>query len=141
VTLGRNENRRDYFQRYAALSLGSEPEKLAAFYDTSFLAAGPKGGAAFRNDESFVAWLRELHAFNVRTGMTSMTVGGTEETPIGAGYSLVTVTWAATFRQTGASPIRFTISYLLRESESGPKVAAYISHEDQEDAMRAHGLL
>ena len=58
----------DFFQRYALVSLGSEPEQLAGFYDSSFLAAGPKGAAAFRNDEAFLAWLREVHAFNVRRG-------------------------------------------------------------------------
>ena len=71
-----------------------------------------------------------------------MTVGEIGETPFGAGYSLVTVTWAAaaTFQRTGDVPIRFGISSLLRQSEAGVRVAAYVSHEDQEDAMRAHGL-
>lgn len=137
----RQEQLHEYFSRYASLALGPDPAQLAELYDASFLAAGPKGGAAFRNDESFLAWLRELHAFNARTGMSSMTAGEIREMPVGAGYSLVTVTWAATFQRTGATPIRFTISYLLRETESHPKVAAYISHDDQEEMMRAHGLL
>ena len=139
--LSRQEKLHEYFVRYASLAVGPDPAKLAELYDASFLAAGPKGGTAFKNDESFLAWLRELHAFNVRTGMTSMTVSEIGEMPVGAGYTLVTVTWAATFQRTGTSPIRFTISYLLREAESQLKVAAYISHEDQEEAMRAHGLL
>jgi len=141
MTVTRQEKLYDFFRRYAVVSLGPEPEKLAGSYDTSFLAAGPKGGAAFRNDESFLAWLRELHTFNVRSGMTSMTVGTVAETPITAEYCLVTVEWAATFQQTGESPVRFRISYLLRESGDSWKVAAYISHDDQEDAMRRHGLL
>jgi hypothetical protein len=132
---------RDYFRRYARVSLGPEPEKLAAFYDTSFLAAGPKGGAAFKNDAAFLAWLRELRAFNVKSGMTSMTFDAIGETPVGAGYTLARVTWAATFQRTGQTPIRFDISYLLRESEASFKVAAYIAHEDQEEVMRANGLL
>jgi hypothetical protein len=139
--MNREEKLRDFFQQYALVSLGPEPEKLADMYDTSFLAAGPKGGAAFKNDEAFLSWLREVHAFNARSGMTSMVVGGVEETPVGGGYTLVTVEWAATFRQTHDAPIRFRISYLLRQSEEGLKVAAYISHEDQEDVMRARGLL
>jgi hypothetical protein len=141
MTSSRVDELRDYFQRYARVALGPEPEKLADFYETSFLVAGPKGGAAFKNDEAFLAWLRELHAFNVKTGMASMTPGGVGEAAVGAGYSLVTVTWAATFQRTGDVPIRFAISYLLRESEAGRKIAAYVSHEDQEDAMRAQGLL
>jgi hypothetical protein len=137
----RQERLSDFFRQYARVSLGPKPEKLADSYDTSFLAAGPKGGAAFKNDESFLAWLREVHTFNARSGMTSMTVGTVAETPISAEYSLVTVGWAATFQQTGDSPVRFSISYLLRESGDSWKVAAYISHDDQEDEMRRRGLL
>jgi hypothetical protein len=140
VSQPREDALREYFERYARVALGPEPEQLADFYDTSFLAAGPQGGAAFKNDESFLAWLREVHAFNARTGMTSMTVAEVSEVPIGGGYTLVAVTWAATFEKTGAAPIRFTISYLLRESGSRPKVAAYISHEDQAEVMAAHGV-
>jgi len=77
--MSREETLRDYFRQYARVSLGSEPEKLADFYDTSFLAAGPKGGATFKNDESFLAWLRELRAFNVKSGMISMAVDETGE--------------------------------------------------------------
>ena len=138
--MNREEKLRDFFERYAQVSLGPEPEKLADVYDTSFLVAGPKGGAAFKNDESFVAWLRGVRAFNVGIGMTSMAVVGVGEIPVGAGYTLVTVEWAATFQRTGTTPIRFSISYFLRESEAGLKIAAYVSHEDQEDVMRANGL-
>ena len=137
-----NEDRlREFFGRYALVSIGPEPEKLADFYDASFLAAGPRGGAAFRNDEEFLKWLREVHAFNVKSGMTSLSVGRIAQTPVSPEYTLVTVGWAALFHRTGDAPIRFDISYLLRRAEDGWKVAAYISHEDQEDAMRAHGLL
>ena len=139
--MNRDDQFREYFRRYATVSLGSEPEKLAEFYDQSFLAAGPKGGAAFRNDAAFLDWLRQVHDFNLKTGMTSMAVEDVDQTRVSADYTLVAVRWAATFRKSGDAPIRFTISYLLRESESGYKVAAYVSHEDQEDAMRAHGLL
>ena len=136
----RQEQLHDFFREYASFSLGDDPAKLADLYEASFLAAGPKGGAAFKNDEAFLAWLRELHTFNAKTGMTSLSIGEIREMPVGAGYSLATVTWAATFHRTGATPIRFKISYLLRDAESRLRVAAYISHDDQEDAMRAHGL-
>jgi hypothetical protein len=137
----RDEQFRDYFRRYAAISLGPEPETLAEFYDMSFLAAGPKGAAAFRNDSAFLDWLRQVHDFNERAGLTSMLVEDVDQIRVSPAYTLVTVRWAATFRKTGNAPIRFSISYLLRESESGYKVSAYVSHEDQEEAMRAHGVL
>jgi hypothetical protein len=64
---------------------GQEPEKLAEFYDASFLGAGPSGSAAFKNDEAFLGWLREVHALNAKTLLTSLTVGTTDERPVGAG--------------------------------------------------------
>ena len=73
--------------------------------------------------------------------MTSMTVGTVAETAVSADYTLVTVEWAATFERSGDAPIQFSISYILRQSEDDWKVAGYISHEDQEVAMRAHDLL
>ena len=73
--------------------------------------------------------------------MRTMTVDAVREMPVGGPYTLVAVDWAARFDRTGAMPIRFVISYLLRETPDGPKIAAYVSHEDQEETMRAHGLL
>src|SRR5688572_14180378 len=137
--MNREERFRDFFRRYALVSLGPEPEKLAEFYDTSFLAAGPKGGAAFKNDETFLSWLRDVHAFNKKTGLTSIAVAGIDTTPVSASYTLATVEWAAIFQRTGSAAIRFSISYLLRDEAM--RIAAYISHEDQEDVMRAKGLL
>lgn len=139
--MNRHEQLRDYFQRYAHISFGPDIAQLVQFYEDSFVAAGPKGSAAFRNDESFVKWLRELHAFNEKSGMTSMSVHEVSETSVGGGYTFVAVTWAATFEQTGKEVIRFRISYLLRESDATWKIVAYVSHEDQEETMRAKGLL
>lgn len=130
-----------FFQRYARLSTGGEPEPLAECYDTAFLVAGPKGVATFANDASFRAWLREVRAFNETSGMTSLAPGEIVPVPVGGGYTLATVEWTTTFRRTRDTPIRFRISYLLRESGDGWKISGYVSHEDQEEAMRRHGVL
>lgn len=132
---------RDFFEQYASTSFGGAPEALAAFYDTSFLAAGPKGGAAFPNDDAFKGWLREVRAFNLKTGMSSLAVDKVSESTIGGGYTLAAVTWVVTFVRTGDTPLRFDISYLVRHADDGWKIAAYISHDDQEEMMRANGLL
>jgi hypothetical protein len=131
----------DFFRQYAVTSLGAEPERLAAFYDQSFLAAGPGGGAAFSNDEGFLAWLRQVHEFNLKSGMTSLEVVATRDTPISDEYKLVTVRWGALFRKTGEERIQFEISYILHLNDEGPRIAAYISHEDQEAVMSSRGLL
>ena len=138
--MNRQERLNEFFRRYSRASLGPEPERLADLYDSSFLAAGPRGGAAFKNDESFLDWLRQMNEGNRKSGMTAMKVDEVE-TPLSDAYAIATVTWAATFRKTGDEPIRFRISYILRQADDTLKVAGFISHEDQEDAMKAHGLL
>ncbi len=130
-----------FFERYASLSTGAHPEELAALYDDSFLAAGPEGGAAFRNDAAFLDWLRQVRDLNVQAGMTSLAPIEFESVAISAQYVLVTVRWAATFQKTGDTPIPFRISYLLRVFDGTYKVAAYVSHDDEEAMRRTHGLL
>lgn len=139
--MNRQERLTEFFRRYSRSSLGPEPESLADLYDASFLAAGPRGGAAFRNDEAFLEWLRQMNEGNRLSGMTTMAVDEIVETPLSDAYTIATVTWAATFRRTGDEPIRFRISYILRQADDTLKVAAFISHEDQEEVMKAHGLL
>ena len=73
--------------------------------------------------------------------MTGMSVAGVAESPLSDAYTIAAVTWAATFRKTGDEPIRFRISYILRETDDALSVVGFISHEDQESVMRAHGLL
>ncbi|MCC6237617.1 MAG: hypothetical protein IT299_08590 [Dehalococcoidia bacterium] len=130
-----------FFERYAATSMGAVPQDLAACYDTSFLAAGPQGGAAFQNDEAFLGWLQQVHDFNEGAGMTALEVVAVGETPISNEYVLASVRWGARFRVTGDEVIEFEISYLLRVDGDSFKVAAYVSHEDQEAVMRERGLL
>jgi hypothetical protein len=134
-------NLTDFFRDYAATTLGPSPETLADAYDRHFLAAGPKGAATFENNERFVTWLRQLHEFNRNSGMLSMTVINIDETLLSPDYTIATVEWGTRFRQTGDEQIAFKISYILRLVEGAPKIIAYISHEDQEDVMRARGLL
>jgi hypothetical protein len=120
--------------------MGAEPEKLAAFYDASFLAAGPQGGAAFQNDDAFRGWLKQVHEFNQKAGMTALEVVGIRETPLSNDYLIASVRWGARFHRTGDELIEFEISYVLRSADSSYKVAAYISHEDQEAMMKERGL-
>jgi hypothetical protein len=130
-----------FFQRYADASIHGEPPAMAALYGPTFLVAGPKGSAAFTNDEKFLRWLSDLHTFNARQGMTSMTpvtANGSQLTPI---HVLARVTWAARFATTGTRDITFDISYVLERSGDSWKVLGYFSETDQEDEMKKLDLL
>ncbi|RAJ07022.1 hypothetical protein LX64_02151 [Chitinophaga skermanii] len=131
----------DFFQAYAKASLGNQPQAIAHFYAKAFIAADPSNAATFQNNEQFIKWLEEVHAFNQQHGMLGMTVVQTEDQPISEAYKLVHVSYEGQFAQTGVQAIPFKISYLLSHVEGDWKILCYISHEKQENAMKANGLL
>jgi hypothetical protein len=132
----------DLFRDYAAASRGHEPERVAGFYAESFIAAGPRGSAVFKNDDQFHEWLRQVEQFNQSTGMTSMTVVSVQEPlSLSEKHVLVTVDWGARFVKTGDRLITFQIAYLLERSSAGWKILAYVSQKDQEEEMRGLGLI
>lgn len=129
-----------FFTDYAAASQSGDPERVAGFYAGGFVVAGPRGSGAFQNDAAFRAWLKQVLEFNRTSGMESLEVVSTEETPISREYTMVAVDWGARFQKTGDQRITFRISYIV-ERIGSPKILGYVSHEDQEEAMKAKGLL
>ena len=141
MTLPPPSHLHQFFQDYAATSLSAEPEKLAALYGDGFLVAGPQGTAVFKNDEQFLAWLRQVHEFNQTTGMEGMAFVSLEEHRLTDLFTIATVEWGAMFRKTGDELITFKITYILQQQRNTFKVLGYISHVDQMEAMREKGLL
>ncbi|MGD8474095.1 MAG: hypothetical protein PVH95_07765 [Anaerolineae bacterium] len=132
---------KSFFEAYSEASTSTDPTVLASHYADAFIASGPTGSAAFKNDEHFLAWLGQVYDFNRHVGMRSLEVVSIHETPISDHHAFATVQWGARFEKTGDERICFEISYLLRLSEGKPLIIAYISHEDQEDVMKARGVI
>lgn len=132
---------RNFFEEYAKLNNRNNLLAIANYYAPSFIAAGPKGNAAFNNDESFIEWLQQVQAFNSKSGMEAMQIVGYSEAIISPNYMTVDIEWGASFRKTGQELIRFTISYFVYLSDEQPKIVMYIAHEDQTDLMKEKGLL
>jgi len=130
-----------FFEGYARASLHGEPSELAAVYAPTFLAAGPKGSAAFANDAKLLEWLGQVRDFNRASGMRSMRPTRVEAQPLSAAHALATVQWSARFDKTGDREIAFQIAYLVERSADTWKILAYVSQEDQEDEMKRLGLL
>lgn len=63
------------------------------------------------------------------------------EMPIGDHHALVQVHWGVKFRKTGARLIEFDITYIIDKTGLEPKIIMFISHEDEEEAMKRLGLL
>ena len=60
--------------------------------------------------------------------------------PISNDYSMVVVRWGITFERTGSRQIEFDVTYIIQESGSEPRIILFISHEDEEVAMKKLGL-
>ncbi len=130
-----------FFEGYARASMASNSQALASHYADDFIVSSREGSGAFKNDERFLSWLRGVFDFNRRVGMQSLEVASLDETPISDHHALVTVEWATTFKKSGDERICFEISYLVRLAANQPRILAYVSHEDQEEAMKSKGLI
>ena len=129
-----------FFEGYAAASLRGDAKVVADHYAGEFIVSGRERSAAYRKDESFLAWLRGVFERNRAIGMASLEVASIHEHRIDDHHAVVTVEWSATFEKTGEERIHFSISYLLRLAERMPLILAYVTHEDEGELMKAKGL-
>jgi hypothetical protein len=130
-----------FVARYAALSLGDDGRALAAVYAPSFFVAAPTGSRTFANDARFLDWLAQVRSFNRQHGMRALSPAAVRETPLSPLHVLAQVRWSAQFQKTGDRAIEFEIAYLLERDGDSWRVLGYVSERDQEEEMRAHGVL
>jgi hypothetical protein len=130
-----------FFTHYAALSMGDDDRALAALYAPSFFVAGPKGSMTFANDARFLDWLAHVRAFNRQHGMRALSAAAVRETVLSPLHVLAQVRWSTRFEKTGARATEFEIAYLMELAGESWRVLGYVSARDQEEEMRALGLL
>ena len=130
-----------FFMHYATLSLGDGDRELAAMYAPSFFVGGPTGSMTFANDAEFLAWLAHVRTFNRQHGMRALSPAAVRETVLSPLHVLAQVRWSARFEKTGTRAIEFEIAYLMELAGASWRVLGYISARDQEEEMRALGLL
>jgi hypothetical protein len=130
-----------FFTHDAALSMGDDDRALAAVYAPSFFVAGPAGSKTFANDAQFLDWLAHVRTFNRQHGMRALSPGAVREMVLSPLHVLAQVGWSARFEKTGTRAIEFEIAYLMERSGESWRVLGYVSARDQEEEMRALGLL
>ena len=131
----------EWFTRYGAFSTGDDTRLLASLYAPSFFVAGPKGSMTFANDDRFLDWLAQIRVFNQQRGLREVTPAAVRETALSPIHVLAQVRWSARFEKTGPRAIEFEIAYLMERVEESWRVLGYVSERDQEEEMRAQGLL
>jgi ketosteroid isomerase-like protein len=123
------------FKQYEEAFSRLDFNKIAEFYADSFTSAGPKGTIA-QSKEEFLKMAEKTTAFYKSVGQTSAKLLSTKETPISEQYAMVTTHWGVTFRKTGDKPVEFDISYIVQMTGSEPKIIMFITHQDEDEAMK-----
>ena len=114
-------------------------EKLGALYADSFISAGPSG-SVIRTRADFLAQARSASTFYESVGQTSLNILSMRQTPITECYSLVKVSWGATFRATGDRVVEFDDSYVVQATEGAPKIIVLIAHQDERAVLKRLGV-
>ena len=132
-----------FFARYEEGANTFDPELMASLFTDEFMAGGPDGVSCGRNDEALREAFVQRKAFFGTIGFRRAKVLDIASTPLDARYTMARVHWQLTFEKRQGEPrdFRFHITYFLHDPGTGPKVAFWISHEDERKVMREAGLI
>ena len=127
------------FKQYEIAFNKLDLESMSGYYADTFMSAGPKGVIA-QSKKEYEAKAEQAVSFYRSVGHKSARIISKRMMPICDNYSMVIVRWGVTFEKTGSKPVEFDISYLIYETEDDPKIILFISHQDEEEAMKKLGL-
>jgi len=127
------------FEQYQKAFDKLDLNSITDFYADDFMSAGPKGVIA-RNKEEFAEKAGQAAAFYRSVGQKSARIISKRVMPICDRYNMVVIRWGIMFEKTDSRLIEFDISYIVYDTANGPKIILFISHEDEEEAMKKLGL-
>jgi ketosteroid isomerase-like protein len=125
----------DYEKAFDRLDLAA----IARQYADTFISAGTKGTIA-QNKKEYEEKAAEAAAFYKSIGQKEARILSKKIHPISNEYALVTVHWAVKFEKTGDQLSEFDVSYIVQETNGKMQIILFISHEDEEEAMKKLGL-
>jgi len=126
----------EYAKNFSALDVKAQAESFA---DT-FISAGPKGTIA-QGKQDMINKAEQAAAFYKSVGQAGARIISKQEMPITDQYTMVTVHWGVTFEKTGDNPVEFDVTYIIQENQGQPKIILFITHQDEQEAMRKLGVL
>ena len=132
-----------FFTRYEMGANSFDPDLVCSLYTIEFMGAGPGGVMCGRNGEDLRQWNVQRRAFFQQIGFRRAKVLDVEETLLDDRYTMAKVHWRMTFETQLGCPLdfEFFLTYVLFDDGSGPKVAFWISHDDEQKVMRDAGLI
>jgi hypothetical protein len=132
-----------FFSQYEEGANSFDPDLVTSQFTATFAGGDPNGIICFHNDEALRKAIPERRAFFQQIGFKSAKVLSVSEAPLDDRYSMAKVQWHLVFEKHAGHPLdfKFFITYFLFDPGSGPKVAFYISHEDERKTMKEAGLI
>lgn len=127
------------FKQYEEAFNRLDLKAITGYYADTFISAGPKGTIS-QNKKEFTEKAEQAASFYRSVGQKSARIVSKRVMPISNNYSMVVVRWGVTFEQTGSRQFEFDVSYIIQETGDDPKIILFISHEDEEVAMKKLGL-
>jgi hypothetical protein len=121
---------RDYGKSFSALDL----HHTADLYADQFIAAGPKGIIS-QTREAFDKNAEKAADYYRQVGQKRAEIKSMKETWFGEQYVMVTIHWGAYFEKL-EQPYEFDVSYLVQLTGDKPRIILFISHQDEEEAMK-----
>lgn len=128
------------FKQYETAFSKLDLKTISGYYADTFMSAGPNGTVA-QSKKEFEDKAQQAVDFYRSVGHKSARIISKRIMPICNTYSMVVVRWGVTFEKTGSKIIEFDISYIVYEGGDDPRIILFISHEDEEEAMKKLGLL
>lgn len=134
---------RKFFKRYEEANNAVDAEAFAAFYAGEFLACGPFGVVAGRNDEKLREAMRERQEFLRGIGLREASVLDVEKDDIDDRFASARVRWRLRFERIAGdrTDVEFEITYLLYDDGSGPRIASWIAHDDERALLKEAGVM
>jgi len=130
------------FSRYELLSQQFDYRAIAKLYGSKLIAAAP-GGITIHSNNLITRWQFEkaMRAFYQQAGLTTIRITHLQESKISEQYSLVSVSWIATFSKTDSQLFEFHVSYLVRKRKNKAEIVMFIAHEDEKKVLQGYGIL
>lgn len=132
-----------FFARYEKGANSFDPDLLGSLYTPEFMAGGPNGVACGRNDQALRGAFAQRSEFFRQIGFKQAKILHVDAAPLDDKFTMAKVHWRMTFEKQAGRPLdfKFFITYFIYDSETGPKVAFWISHDDEQQVMREAGLI
>lgn len=133
----------EFFARYEEGANSFDPDLVCSLYTSEFLAAGPGGVACGRNDQALRNAFAQRHELFQQIGFKRAKILHVDAMPLDDRYTMAKVHWHMTFEKQLGHPLdlKFFITYFLYDPGTEPKVAFWISHDDERRVMREAGLI